>query len=67
MADEADIANDEIERQLKATLRTVNTEVPENDTGECIWCGGKIKAKKDNRRWCSVECRDEHTLMANKL
>ena len=27
------------------------------------WCEKKIK---DKRRWCSVYCRDEHTLYANK-
>ena len=27
----------------------------------------KGKPVKDKRRWCSAECRDEHTLYANKL
>lgn len=66
MADEADLANDELERQLNATLSNVNTDTPENDTGKCIWCDSPIK-EKDGRRWCSIECRDEHQWYANKL
>ena len=38
MGDEADVANDEVQRQLDATLKSVNTEVPDNETGRCIWC-----------------------------
>ena len=57
MADEIDIANEQVQKALEATMRTINTEVKENDTGECIWCGTAIK---DKRRWCSAECRDEH-------
>jgi RNA polymerase-binding transcription factor DksA len=59
VADEIDMANDQVQKQLELTMRTVNTEIKKNDTGECIWCGEPIK-EKDNRRWCSVECRDEH-------
>lgn len=66
MADEADIANDELERQLDRTLKSVNTKIPTNDTHKCIWCGDAI-VKDDGRRWCSVECRNEHELYANKL
>ena len=64
MGDEADVANDEVQRQLDATLKSVNTEVPDNETGRCIWCEAKVK---DNRRWCSVECRNEHEHYARKL
>jgi len=59
MADEIDIANEQVQKALDMTMRTLNTEVRENDTGECLWCGEPIK-QKDKRRWCSVECRDEH-------
>ena len=59
MADEADVANDHVQKTLDLTMRSINTEVPKNDTGECIWCGSAIK-EKDERRWCSVVCRDEH-------
>ena len=63
MADEIDKANDEIEARLKFTLKTVDTSVENNNSGKCIWCEKKIE---DKRRWCSVYCRDEHTLYANK-
>lgn len=59
MADEIDVANDQVQKALEMTMKTINTEIKENTTGECIWCGEPIK-EKDNRRWCSVECRDEH-------
>ena len=64
MSDEIDDANEEAQRQIDATLSTVNTEVPNNDTGKCIWCETKVK---DNRRWCSTECRNEHEHYARKL
>jgi len=64
LADEIDIANNELEARLKFTLKTVNLEVPDNDTGRCIWCEEVIEGKA---RWCSPLCRDEHTKYANKL
>ena len=66
MADEADMANDDIERQLNTTLKYLKTDIPTNDTKECIWCGEPIK-ENDGRRWCCVDCRNEHELYANKL
>ena len=57
------MANDEIEARLKFTLKTVDNSVENNNSGKCIWCEKKIE---DKRRWCSVHCRDEHTLYANK-
>ena len=56
MADEIDKANDQMEKAMALTMKTINTEIKENDTGECIWCGEPVK---DKRRWCSIECRDE--------
>lgn len=56
MADEIDKANDQMEKAMALTMRTINTDIKENDTGECIWCGEPVK---DKRRWCSIECRDE--------
>ena len=64
MSDEIDDANEELQKQIDATLSNVNTEVPDNDSGKCIWCETKVK---DNRRWCSVECRNEHEHYARKL
>ena len=37
MSDEIDDANDEVQRRLEATLSNVDTEVPDNNTGRCIW------------------------------
>ena len=64
MSDEIDDANDEVQRRLEATLSNVDTEVPDNDTGRCIWCEEEIEGKA---RWCSPLCRDEHTKYANKI
>lgn len=58
MADEIDMANDDIQKRLDASLKTVNTSIEENDTGKCIWCGTPVT---DRRRWCTAHCRDEHT------
>lgn len=66
MADDVDIANEELEKQLEETLKTFNTEIPTNDTNKCIWCGGPIQ-ERDNRRWCSVECRNDQEIHAKKV
>ena len=58
MADEVDIANEDIQKKLEASLKTVNTAIEENLTGKCMWCGTVVK---DTRRWCTAICRDEHT------
>jgi hypothetical protein len=65
MTDEIDIANDQVQKALDMTMRTINTEVKENDTGYCLWCGESIK-QKDKRRWCSVDCRDENQKYERK-
>ena len=52
MADEADVANDHVQKTLDLTMRSVNTNVPKNDTGECIWCGSAIKEKEIGRASC---------------
>ena len=66
MADEADIANDQVQKALDATMSTLGTHIEKNSTGHCIWCEEPIK-EKDGRRWCSVECRNEHSKWANKI
>ena len=38
LADEIDMANDEIEARLKFTLKTVDNSVENNNSGKCIWC-----------------------------
>ena len=64
LADEIDNANDEMQKRLNETLKSVDTSVPKNRTRKCVWCGETVK---DTRRWCSAPCRDEHTLYANKI
>ena len=66
MADEADIANDQVQKALDATMRTIGTHIEPNKTGVCVWCDEPIK-EKDDRRWCSIDCRNEHSRWANKL
>ncbi len=64
MSDDVDKANEEIQNRLTVSLNSVNTSIENNETGKCIWCEKKVI---DTRRWCSADCRDEHTLYANKL
>lgn len=54
MADEADIAQENIERDLALLLRRRLPQGPAA-TGECLWCGEPLDA---GRRWCDAECRD---------
>ena len=64
MSDDLDNADKETRLMLEATLSNVDTEVPENETGKCLWCEKPIS---DKRRWCSPICRNEHEYYANKL
>jgi hypothetical protein len=57
MADDVDVANDRIEQLTQAALTMIDTRVPDNDTGECIWCNEPVN---DKRRWCCAECRDQY-------
>lgn len=57
MADDIDVANEQVQKALDATMKTINTKIEDNNTGKCTWCGEPVP---DKRRWCSVECRDEH-------
>lgn len=58
MDDDIDRANEYLETMTHASIANAqaNAKTPENTTGECIWCGEKVK---DKRRWCSTDCRDE--------
>jgi hypothetical protein len=62
MADEVDITNDRIEQQTRAALSMIDTTIPDNDTGECIWCSAPVK---DTRRWCCADCRDQYEKAAS--
>lgn len=64
MSDDVDRANDEIQLRLKETLKSVDVEIPANETGRCLWCENTVK---DKRRWCSKECQTDHEYYARKL
>ena len=55
MVDEVDRANEQIEKGIADTLKTIDTTIPKNTTGRCLTCGVSVP---DERRWCSAECRD---------
>ena len=59
MSDEADIANDYLQQMIDTALTNAHNKVtiPPNISGKCIWCEESID---DNRRWCSVDCRNEY-------
>ena len=52
MADEIDMANEQVQKALDMTMRTINTRVEQNDTGHCLWCEAKIKQKEIGRASC---------------
>lgn len=54
MADEADRAQIEIEREIERLTRHRRPPGPEA-TGHCLWCEAPLP---DGRRWCDAECRD---------
>ncbi len=55
MADEIDIAS---EQEQFATGMAIKNRLRYelNFTGECAWCGEKIKAGE----YCGTDCRDDH-------
>lgn len=53
MADEADVANDYVENEMKRCLSAVNLTREVEPTGECLNCGDTVKGE---RRWCSAYC-----------
>lgn len=59
MSDEADIANDYLQQMIDTALANAHNKsiVLPNTTGKCIWCEEVIN---DDRRWCSVDCRNEY-------
>ena len=58
MSDEVDVANDLMQHAIDVGIRNAYEQIkkPSNQTGKCIWCENPVK---DDRRWCSVECRNE--------
>lgn len=60
MADEADVTQERIEREIEIMRQAIAAMTEEvKPIGECLWCGEVLD---DSRRWCSVECRDSWEL-----
>lgn len=60
MADEADIADERIEKALAAKQAEVVNRPPEAPfTGECLNCGADLSETVPQRRWCDAECCSE--------
>jgi len=61
MADDIDKANAQaqliLEVQIKLNKKDINPF--QNESGQCWECDTPVA---DNRRWCSIECRDASGL-----
>jgi len=59
MGDDADVANDLMQYATDVAIHNASVEAHKivNSSGQCIWCSDKVK---DEKRWCSIECRDEY-------
>ena len=55
MVDEVDKANEQVEKSIEVALKNIDTTIPKNNTGKCLYCGLDVK---DERRWCNADCRD---------
>lgn len=53
--DEADLTADLLEREMARLLR-LRREAGPAPTGECLWCGAKLRRPL---RWCDADCRDD--------
>ena len=60
MADEVDVTQERIEREVEIMRRAIAAMSEEvKPIGECLWCG---EALDNGRRWCNAECRDSWEL-----
>lgn len=59
MADEADIANDYLERVQEAAMRRPRPPMPKGEPGECEWCG---EGSPRLVRGACARCRDKYSL-----
>lgn len=63
MADDADLATTNTERELELRIKSlVPVETPKG-TGECWNCYTPLA---DGRRWCDSSCRDDWTKLSAK-
>lgn len=58
MADDADITQERLEREMAVLLARRRAAGPA-PAGACLWCGEPLRYPL---RWCGVECRDEWEL-----
>ena len=64
MADEVDVTQERIEREIEIMRQAIAAMGEEiKPIGECLWCGEVLD---DSRRWCNVECRDSWELWGRK-
>lgn len=59
MADEADIANDYMERVQEAAMRAPRPQMAKGEPGECEWCGEDSPRLV---RGACARCRDKYGL-----
>ena len=60
MADEVDVTQERIEREIEIMRRAIAVMSEEvKPIGECLWCGEILD---NGRRWCNAECRDSWEL-----
>lgn len=56
MADDADLTQARLEREMDYLLRQRRPAAALPDTGRCHWCG---EATHGGRRFCDADCRDD--------
>lgn len=57
MADEIDLTNDRMEKELAARIKAARSAPEPEPVTECINCG---EPPKQRSRFCGKECRDDH-------
>lgn len=57
MSDPADQGNEAAELFLEVAKRNHKPAPVQHGVGFCLNCGAEVEGDK---RWCSVECRDDH-------
>lgn len=58
MADEIDVANENVTIQTDIAIQNIRNSIkPIEYVGYCLTCGEDVPAP---RRWCNVECRDNY-------
>lgn len=55
MADIADVANDNLESEIKRALSLINSSEVAKANGACLYCNEPLSLP---RRWCDADCRD---------